>query len=401
VAVVFAFYELWTHFAGFRDFWESAWHDIMAVVDTAVSFIKSHWQILATALATLLLGPIAGLAVLIATHLNDVKRAFDDAWGAIKAGVSDVVDFITDHWKLILAIVLGVAGLIIDALVTHWKAVEDGFKTAYDFVEDVVRTVLSAIETLIRPFVSAAEDLFKACWSAVSAATTAAWDAIKTAVSVGLSAVKTVLSWFSDLASLFQGWWNRAVSAVKTQITDMINVVKEIPGWINNALGGLPDMLFKAGVNAIKGLISGIESMVGSLGSTMSSIASKVAGFFGLSPAREGPLSGSGSPYIRGLHFAQDIAQGIIDGSRAMSYAANAAALAAAMPRLTLPTYGGSYGSSGGASSATASSTPGGSPGGNLIVNVDGRTLFSIAQSQLYQYNVRNSGQVTGVVKPA
>jgi len=34
-------------------------------------------------------------------------------------------------------------------------------------------------------------------------------------------------------------------------------------------------------------------------------------------------------------------------------------------------------------------------------VNVDGQRLFQIMQSQLYQYNIRNNGQVTGTVKPA
>jgi hypothetical protein len=38
---------------------------------------------------------------------------------------------------------------------------------------------------------------------------------------------------------------------------------------------------------------------------------------------------------------------------------------------------------------------------GNLIIQVNGQTLFEIAKSELYKYNIRNSGQVTGVAVPA
>jgi len=68
-------------------------------------------------------------------------------------------------------------------------------------------------------------------------------------------------------------------------------------------------------------------------------VAKKVAGFFGLSPAIEGPLSGGGAPYIRGLHFSQDIARGISDGTSAVEAASRGVALATT----------GGYGSGGGA----------------------------------------------------
>ena len=111
----------------------------------------------------------------------------------------------------------------------------------------------------------------------------------------------------------------------------LLRWVGGIPGRINSALGGLPGMLFRAGVHAMESLIDGLLSMVGKLGSVMGSIASKVAGFFGLSPAKEGPLSGGGAPEIRGQHFAQDIAAGMLSRSGAVAAAAQQVAQAAAV----------------------------------------------------------------------
>ena len=69
--------------------------------------------------------------------------------------------------------------------------------------------------------------------------------------------------------------------------------------------------------------------MIGAVGNTVAGIARKVAGFFGLSPAVEGPLSGGGAPEIRGQHFAADIARGMLSGLPSVGSAAHRIAGAA------------------------------------------------------------------------
>jgi hypothetical protein len=79
-------------FKGFRDFWKAAWKDIEAAavgawhfiddqlihpfmtgIDELVSFVKGHWKLLATIIGTLLLGPIAGIVIYVATHWQQIK----------------------------------------------------------------------------------------------------------------------------------------------------------------------------------------------------------------------------------------------------------------------------------------------------------------------------------------
>jgi hypothetical protein len=92
VALVAGFVYLWTHVAGFRDFWIDAWHliegaaqavwgflsglfsDMMSIVGSVVGFVRSHWQLL----LAILTGPI-GIAVgLVIKYWADIKRWFQD-----------------------------------------------------------------------------------------------------------------------------------------------------------------------------------------------------------------------------------------------------------------------------------------------------------------------------------
>jgi hypothetical protein len=174
-----------------------------------------------------------------------------------------------------------------------------------------------------------------------------------------VSAVIRVFGWLADSVGMtFQGFqrFGKGVKGVWDQFGhDMANWAQDTENWIGNvvnwflllpgkiidALSGLGGKLFTAGVNAIQRLIDGFTSMIGHVGSAIGSIASKIAGFFGLSPAVEGPLSGAGDPLIRGQHFADSLAAGMASRTGALGAAARGLAYAA------VPGAGG-YGSSGG-----------------------------------------------------
>ena len=170
-------------------------------------------------------------------------------------------------------------------------------------------------------------------------------DIVKTAMHDITAAVSAVVSWVTGhwplllailtgpigLATLFiVDHWKQIVSGASSMLNSVVSFFTGLPGKIIGALSSLASMLFNAGVHAMESLISGIESMIGSLGSTMGNIASKIAGFIGLSPAKEGPLSGGGAPEIRGQHIAADIARGMTSGTAAVASAATRIAGSAA-----------------------------------------------------------------------
>ena len=169
-----------------------------------------------------------------------------------------------------------------------------------------------------------------------------------------------IKNWAEDAWHFLDGVFHSIVGGANSMIGSVESFFKSLPGKILSAIGSLGSMMFNAGVHAIESLISGITSMIGSIGNVMGGIASKIAGFIGLSPAKEGPLSGSGAPEIRGQHIAADIAKGMMSGHGAIASAAQHLAGTAAIGSSGA---GGGAAAGGGAGAVTIQLQAGGGSG--------------------------------------
>jgi hypothetical protein len=224
----------------------------------------------------------------------------------------DVVNGINIAFTVLRA-TLVVLGAMIKADMLAW----DGLKAAGVAVAHGLAGAWSSFASAFQSAMRGAE--------AAAHAVMAAWDALAASARGAFNAVVSA--------------WNSAISAIVSAGGKVISWFGQLPGRIIGALASLGTMMFNAGVHAIQRLIDGLTSKIGDLGHAVASIASKVAGFFGLSPAKEGPLSGSGAPEIRGAHFADAFAGGMTSGlpqiAASAARLAGAAALgAAASPAL-------------------------------------------------------------------
>jgi hypothetical protein len=102
--------------------------------------------------------------------------------------------------------------------------------------------------------------------------------------------------------------------AVSGSTMAVIRFASSIPSRITKAIGNVGSLLFNAGKNIIQGLIDGIKSKIGAVGNAIGGVASKIRGFLPFSPAKEGPLSGSGSPFKAGQNIARMIGEGMASG---------------------------------------------------------------------------------------
>jgi TP901 family phage tail tape measure protein len=122
--------------------------------------------------------------------------------------------------------------------------------------------------------------------------------------------------------------WNQIRDGAISMVHDVVHWFENLPHMILHALGDLGHLLWQGGVNLIMGLVHGIESVATSPVHALSSIVSGLRNLLPFSPARAGPLSGSGSPDVAGRRIAQMLAQGIDSGHG--NVAASAARMAAA-----------------------------------------------------------------------
>lgn len=110
--------------------------------------------------------------------------------------------------------------------------------------------------------------------------------------------------------------------AVSTAISTAVGLFRSLGSTIRTAVGNLGNLLFDAGRRVIQGLINGVKSMLGSLGSIISQAAGVVRDFWPFSPAKRGPLSGRGDMKLAGQNLVGRLVEGVADRFGAASRAA-------------------------------------------------------------------------------
>jgi phage-related protein len=121
-------------------------------------------------------------------------------------------------------------------------------------------------------------------------------------------------------------------TAVSDAIGDVVRTVSGLKGRITGALGNVGSLLYNSGRSLISGFISGIKSMLSAAKDAASAVVGKVRGFFGNSPAKEGPLSGRGWTRYSGEDFSSDFAAGIRANQSLVTSAAGRLVSGAAAP---------------------------------------------------------------------
>jgi TP901 family phage tail tape measure protein len=267
--------------------WRTVWHDICAVVDWAVGFIRSHWVLL----VAILTGPV-GLAVAeLVKHWHAVEHD-------VMAFVNAVVNFIRSNWKVILAWLVDPVGMAVYEIRSHWQDIErvfDDGRHEVAVILDGARHDIAAAWDGIRHDVAATADAIPGdvvkAWDTVLRDTAQAWDAL----------VRDVESAFDDVRR-----------ETETGVGDVVAWFEKLPGEAEHELERLPGDMLTIGRNVIDGLIHGIASAAADIPSLMSGLASSVESYF------TDPLK-IFSPSLAFFEHGVNIVQGAINGVRSKS----------------------------------------------------------------------------------
>lgn len=288
-----------------------------------------------------LLGGLIGTALMVALAVKTVSgaialwRVVMTAWRTVMllAAAAKLL-FNAALWAspitwVVLAIVALIA--VIALLIYYWDDIAAVASAAWDWIaeksEQATAVVAAVFDWLLGILAGWALDLILimfGAWQAVEGVVQAGIDWV---VALVLAMVSGVISFFAMLAALpgmiggyFQGLYQRA----KQQGQNLLSFVRGIPGAITSGLGNLGSLLTSAGKNVIQGLINGIRSMIGRVGSEMSNIASTIRSYLPFSPAKVGPLSGGGAPEVSGARIAETLGEGIMSELAAIDQAADA-----------------------------------------------------------------------------
>lgn len=223
--------------------------NLMAGAQAALNLVMSLNPILLVVLA---LAALVGGLVLAYQNSETFRDIVNGVWSSIRetvqpvldflvreipAGFRWILDFVSENWPLIIAIVGGPLGIIVGLVIENWDTIKSTVDTGVRFVKDVVGTVLGEL---------------KADWDTV-------WGGIK-------SAIDTI--------------WNGAGGVVLT--VDL--GINKIRGYIEDILGGI-EKTWETIWGNISGFVSstwdgiesrirgGVNSVIGAINHVLSAIS--------------------------------------------------------------------------------------------------------------------------------
>jgi hypothetical protein len=233
-----------------------------------------------------------------------------------------------DFWKGLWKDIEQIAGAALGWLKAQLAVFTAFWKSHGQEIEEVARAVWSVIHTIITIYwtMTVAEikvglDILKiiwgVAWAVIRDLVRTTWSLISQDIHMAIQFVTGIIGIGLDLIT---GHWSKAGHDLETLTSEMFHDVISI---IKTAVSGFGDLLFDAGKALIGGLIHGISSMIGSVGSAIGSIAHEITSHLPFSPAKKGPLSGSGSPDIAGRKIAQMLSQGMVSDLSGISAASS------------------------------------------------------------------------------
>jgi TP901 family phage tail tape measure protein len=272
------------------------------------------------------------------------KQDFVDAWDDMAKAVQSVVNWFNSN------VLTWIKARIAD-LTQWWSQNGQQIKEVWSVIwKAIALAVLVAWDTSIKPTITVIMSVWSYAWKTIKDIFEVYWSIVSSVLS---AVMHNILNSISVVLDLITGKWGKAWQDVKKLVSQGLGDVVTI---IKNVVSGFGTLLYDAGANLIGGLISGIESAVGNLSSTASSIASTIRSYFPFSPAKRGPLSGSGSPQLAGAKIGNMVAEGLQSSTGAVGAAAKAAAQMAAK---SLSSGGFTIGASGQIGVSGLSFTPG------------------------------------------
>jgi hypothetical protein len=243
-------------------------------------------------------------------------------------GVQAAFDVVMDANPIAL-VVIAVAALIAGVILAY-----NHFKIFREIVQVAFKPLIAAGEAVV--------SFFKTHWrqmlSILTAPFTLAISFIRGHWQQITAIVGDVISWVRShwplLLSIMTGpigaavifivqHWHQILSGAQSMITAVVGWFRRLPGMILSAVGNLGRLLWQGGVNIVMGLVHGIESVAMAPVHALGSIVSGIRNLLPFSPAKTGPLSGSGSPDLAGRKIPLMLAAGIDAGSGAAAAAAN------------------------------------------------------------------------------
>lgn len=269
--------QIWNNIAGFT---VSVWNRITSAVRTA-------WSAIVNAVMTAL-NFVSSVITTVTTAINSVWQAFWRTFGGVvKAWVNFVVAFASLGFHLLLTLLF----IFIYPFQLAWRATWSVLRTvttvAFNAISSFIRGTLGIIRNVFNAVWSNIAANTRVVFSIIRSIIVAVWGFISQFISGVLSNIRSLVSGaWNTIKSITGVAWNGIRIAMIQPIENMLGLVRSIGPRVVSQLGDMGSLLLHAGEALVGGFIHGIENMLGSL----ANVAKKITSFLPHSPIKSGPL---------------------------------------------------------------------------------------------------------------
>lgn len=282
---------------------QGAWTAIGGIVVGAVQIVIGIFQILWAA----------------------VVAIWNALWNTLKAILQPTIDWIKEVWQNVYDFLVGnsiipdlVNGIIqwFTTLVTNvtsiFTAIWTFLQTIWTNIYTWVSQIVMSIYTYISERLTAIKTVWETIWNTVWTFIQTIWNNIVTWITDMVTRiVQSITQFVTDVKQKWDQFWTDFLNVIIDNAKKVIQYFVDLGTNIVKTITDIGSKMLAAGKALVQGLIDGIESMLGALGNTADKIAKKVTDVLPGSPAKIGPLSGSGYSLLRGQRMVQDFASGI------------------------------------------------------------------------------------------
>jgi phage-related protein len=243
---------------------------------------------------------------------------FTGNWDQLGADAKQIWDGIVDMlhgvWDIILGAlefffnvgILGTAGKALKGLGTlfkaGWTAITELFTGAFAAIRGYISLFFTGAKGLALDGMKAIGKFFSDGWKAITGYVRLFFSGAKQLVLDGLSSIKKFfVDGWNSVKTTASSKLSSLVSTVSEWISKAVDKVKELPSKAKAGLSSLGETLKTAGIELIKGFISGISSMFGKVKDKLGSLTDKLTDWKGPLPKDKILLYNAGVVIIKGL----------------------------------------------------------------------------------------------------
>jgi TP901 family phage tail tape measure protein len=189
---------------------------------------------------------------LVRDIVADVGKFFKAAWSDAMKGADAVIKWFVNGP---LAWIKGNLKIFAQFWAAHGAEVKQIAHEVWHLIAGYVEASWKRLDTVVRVGLAILKPVWRVAWGVIKDTVVLAWNVMSGIVR---TAMRVILDIIGVALDIFTGHWSRAWNDAKKLISDALNGIRGI--MLTFANGAL-HLLWDAGVNIVKGLIGGIESM--------------------------------------------------------------------------------------------------------------------------------------------